>query len=83
VKEMVMQEPFAQPDQTGSAAWWKSFDLESPDLNFLVIKQGRLCMIIMLPQNAKLQFLSKAHFSFFFPCDMRHISICWVHSGGQ
>jgi len=64
---MVMQEPFAQPDQTGSAAWWKSFDLESPDLNFSVIKQGRLCMIIMQPQNAKAQFLSKAHFFLFFP----------------
>jgi hypothetical protein len=62
VKEVVMQQPFAQPDQTGSAAWRTSFDLESPELNFLVIKQGRLCMIIMLPQNAKAQFLFKGTF---------------------
>jgi hypothetical protein len=66
VKEMVMQEPFAQPDQTGSAAWRKSFDLESPDLNFLVIKQGRLCMTIMQLQNAKAQFLFKGTFFPFF-----------------
>jgi hypothetical protein len=59
---MVMRQPFAQPDQTGSAAWWKSSDLESPDLIFLVIKQGRLYMIIMLPQNAKAQFFFKGTF---------------------